>query len=181
MAVPVTIMVAQEFTFKIVVLGDGNVGKTSLVSFFTTRSFKDFYLPTIGAQFSLKEMDVEDIHAKLYVWDIAGQAKFSSIRKMFYEKASAALFVFDVTKRPTLDSIPAWQDDLKGVLGEGFPSALVGNKADLIDERGVPSEDAMEVASDLGMLYFETSAKTGQSVDDVFHNIVLLLRDKQGI
>lgn len=174
-------MAGQEYTFKIVVLGDGGVGKTSLVSYFMTRTLKETYLPTIGAQFSLKEMDVEGLRVKLYVWDIAGQAKFSTIRKMFYEKASAAFYVFDVTKRASLESIPAWQKDLQEVLGEGFPSALVGNKTDLVDQRVVSEEEAMEVSTDHGMLYFETSALTGQSVDDVFHNIVLLLRDKHRI
>jgi small GTP-binding protein len=168
----------REFTWKVVVLGDGSVGKTSLVEFYTHRSFKDFYLPTIGANHSLKEVDLENTHAKVVIWDIAGQAKFSVIRKMFYEKAVGAVFVFDVTNRKTFDGIDAWKQDLTDVLGEGFPSALIANKIDLTAQRKVTAEEGFEKSTDLGMLYYETSAKLGDGVDDAFQNLLLLILDR---
>ncbi|MEX2680173.1 MAG: Rab family GTPase [Candidatus Sigynarchaeota archaeon] len=169
----------REFVWKIVVLGDGSVGKTSLVEFYTQRSFKDFYLPTIGANHSLKEVDLDaNTRVKAVIWDIAGQAKFSTIRKMFYEKAVGAVFVFDVTNRKTFDGIDAWKQDLVEVLGEGFPSTLIANKIDLVDKRQVTAEEGFEKSADLGMLYFETSAKLGDGVDDAFHNLLLLLLDR---
>ena len=172
-------MVKQQFTWKIVVLGDGNVGKTSLVTYYTKRTFKEFYQPTIGAQFSIKELELDQNTAvKLFLWDVAGQAKFAAIRKMFYEKASAALFVFDITSRQSFDSIETWQKDLINALGEDFPSALVANKMDLVANREVSSEEAFEKAADLGMLYYEISAKTGDGVDDAFQNLLLALHDK---
>ncbi len=168
----------REFTWKIVVLGDGSVGKTSLVEFYTHQTFKDIYLPTIGANHSLKEVDLDATHVKLIIWDIAGQAKFSVIRKMFYEQAVGAVFVFDVTNRKSFDGIDAWKQDLVDVLGESFPSALVANKIDLADKRKVSSEDGFEKSTDLGMLYYETSAKIGDGVDDAFLNLLLLILDK---
>ncbi|NMC06923.1 MAG: GTP-binding protein [Candidatus Lokiarchaeota archaeon] len=169
----------REFNWKIVILGDGSVGKTSLVEYYTHRSFKEFYLPTIGANFSIKEIDIDaSARAKVYIWDVAGQAKFAEIRKMFYEKAAGALFVFDVTNRKSFDGIDAWKQDLVETLGEGFPSALIANKIDLASQRKVTEEEGFEKASDLGMLYYETSAKLGQGVDDAFQNLLILLLDR---
>ncbi|HME51092.1 MAG TPA: Rab family GTPase [Candidatus Lokiarchaeia archaeon] len=169
----------KNFVWKICVLGDGSVGKTSLVTYYTQRSFKEFYLPTIGANFSIKEVDLDDkSHVKAYIWDIAGQTKFASIRKMFYEKAVASIFVFDVTNRKSFDGIDAWKADLVESLGAEFPCALVANKTDLEDTRVISSEEGFEKASDLGMSYFETSAKTGVGVDDAFMNLFLLILDR---
>ncbi len=170
-------MVKKEFTWKIVVLGDGSVGKTSLVSFYTKRTFQEFYMPTIGAQFSIKEVTLdENTTAKVFLWDVAGQSKFSMIRKMFYEKAAAAIFVFDVSNKASFESIETWKKDLVEVLGNNFPSAMIANKIDL--EHQVTMEEGFERAADLGMAYYETSAKTGQNVDDAFTNVLLLLLDR---
>lgn len=169
----------REYNWKIVVLGDGSVGKTSLVEYYTHRSFKEFYLPTIGANFSIKEVDIDaSTRAKIYIWDVAGQVKFAQIRKMFYEKAVGALFVFDVTNRKSFEAIETWKKDLTETLGEGFPSALIANKIDLASQRKVTEEEGFEKASDLGMSYYETSAKLGHGVDDAFQNLLILLLDR---
>ncbi len=169
----------RVLVFKICVLGDGSVGKTSLIEVYTHQTFKDFYLPTIGANHSIKEADFDtDTHVKAVIWDVAGQAKFSIIRKMFYEKAVGAVFVFDVTNRKTFESIDTWKQDLTEVLGEGFPSALVANKIDLVDKRKVTAEEGFEKSADLGMLYYETSAKLDDGVDDAFKNLLLLVMDR---
>nr|MDO8085582.1 Rab family GTPase [Candidatus Sigynarchaeum springense] len=153
--------------------------KTSLVEYYTHRSFKEFYLPTIGANFSIKEVDLDaNTRAKAYIWDVAGQSKFSQIRKMFYEKAVGALYVYDVTNRKTFDGVDAWRSDLVETLGEGFPSALIANKIDLADQRTITEEEGFEKASDMGIAYYETSAKVGQGVDDAFQNLLLLLLDR---
>ena len=169
----------REYNWKICILGDGSVGKTSLVEYYTHRSFKEFYLPTIGANFSIKEADIDASNrAKVYIWDVAGQAKFAMIRKMFYEKAVGAIFVFDVTNRKSFEGIEGWKKDLEETLGEAFPSALVANKIDLASQRKVTTEEGFEKASDLGMVYYETSAKLGQGVDDAFQNLLILLLDR---
>ncbi|MEX2680174.1 MAG: Rab family GTPase [Candidatus Sigynarchaeota archaeon] len=169
----------REYNWKICILGDPGVGKTSLIEYYTHRSFKEFYLPTIGANFSIKEVDLDaNTSAKAYIWDIAGQSKFSQIRKMFYEKAVGAVFVFDVTNRKSFEGIDAWRNDLIETLGEGFPSALIANKIDLVDQRTITPEEGFEKASDMSIAYYETSAKVGQGVDDAFQNLLLLLLDR---
>lgn len=173
-------MVKTQFNWKIVILGDGSVGKTSLVTWYTKRTFDNFYQPTLGAQFSVKEIDItSDTRVKLFLWDIAGQVKFSAIRKMFYERAHAALFVYDVTQPTTFDSIDTWKDDLVDSLGEDFPAALIANKIDLDQGREISTEEGFEKATSLEVPYYETSAKTGEGVDDAFLNLCLLLHDKQ--
>ncbi|MHA1683525.1 MAG: Rab family GTPase [Promethearchaeota archaeon] len=172
-------MVKQEYNWKYVVLGDGSVGKTSLVTWYTNRTFDNFYQPTLGAQFSVKEIEpAENVYIKLYLWDIAGQVKFSGIRKMFYERAHAAIFVFDVTNRNSFNAIKGWRADLIESLGTAFPSAIVANKIDLNADRQVTTEEGFELATEMEIPYYETSAKTGSGVDDAFLNITLHLLDR---
>ncbi|MHA1683524.1 MAG: Rab family GTPase [Promethearchaeota archaeon] len=167
------------YNWKYVVLGDASVGKTSLVQWYTNRTFDNFYQPTLGAQFSVKKIEpVEGTDVKVFIWDIAGQVKFSIIRKMFYEGAHAALFVFDLTRRKSFESIDTWQSDLIDSLGDGFPAAIVANKLDMKSERQVSIEEGFEKANELGLPYYETSAKTGEGVDDAFLNLTMHLLDR---
>ncbi|MFX0098187.1 MAG: Rab family GTPase [Candidatus Hodarchaeota archaeon] len=172
-------MIKHEFTWKICIVGDPACGKTSLVSRYTNRSFDKFYQPTLGAQFSVKSVDLDEKYvAKVYIWDIAGQTKFNIIRKMFYEQSKAVIFVYDVTNKTTFRSVDHWRADLIDALGDNFPSALLGNKVDLVDERVVPTEEGFEKATDFQIPFYETSALTGEGVDDAFLNLLLMLHDK---
>lgn len=173
-------MVKREFTWKICIVGDPACGKTSLVSRYTNRSFDKFYQPTLGAQFSLKNVDLDEKNAaKVYIWDIAGQTKFSAIRKMFYEQSKAVIFVYDVTNKASFNSVDAWRADLIDALGNNFPSALLANKIDLADQRVVPTEEGFEKATDFEIPFYETSALTGEGVDEAFLNLLLLLLDRE--
>ncbi|MFX0103753.1 MAG: Rab family GTPase [Candidatus Hodarchaeota archaeon] len=156
------------FKMKIAICGDGNVGKTSLVIQFTEKAFRSTYLPTIGVNITEKSVYYGKNCIKFVLWDIAGQAKFTTVRKHFYTGAQGVILIFDLTNPQSLGSITGWYSDVKKTLGDSFNGVVLGNKCDLKEERAVSDADAQELASSLGMPYFETSAKTGENVDAVF-------------
>lgn len=156
---------ATKYMFKIITVGDGMVGKTSLILRFTEDSFRETYKKTIGADFAIKNVDIDGILAKLQIWDLGGQDTFKDLRKIFYPGARGVIYVFDVTNRPSFENIRNWSKDIDSVVGD-IPGILVANKVDL--EREVSYGEGKELADELSMDYVETSAKTGEKVVDVF-------------
>lgn len=164
--------------FKVIVCGDPDVGKTSLVLQFTDKAFSRVHIPTIGVNVSEKQVVYKDVAFKFVIWDIAGHAKFLAIRKHFYEGAMGKLLVFDLTRADTLASIEKWNEDVAKYLGPGLVGIVIGNKNDLVDDRAVDREPASQVATTMGLEYIETSAKTGEHVDEAFGRIAGYLYDR---
>ncbi len=162
-----------DYRLKTIVIGDPSVGKTSLILRFTYNAFTRTYLPTIGTNITEKIVQVGKDKAQIIVWDIAGQSKFETMRKHFYAGLDGALIVFDLTHEKSFSSVPNWYQDVKKNYNKNTPliAYLIGNKSDLTSERKVKKEDALRVASELGLDYIETSALSGENVNDVFHKI----------
>ncbi len=164
---------AYEYLMKSMIIGPGAVGKTSLVTRYTTGSFEKDYKTTIGSQFAVKLTHIypeEKNHAiglKLQVWDVAGQARFQAVRKMYYSGAAGIILVYDVTRRRSFAQLPQWVEEAYESIGRQVPALVVGNKIDLPD-RAVDPYEAKEWAESNGFLYMETSAKTGDGVADMF-------------
>lgn len=156
--------------FKVIAVGDGSVGKTSITIRFCEGKFSQEYLMTIGANFGVKQNivsfgeDNKDI--KLQIWDTGGQERFSSIRELYYKGALGALVVFDVTSRESFDHVPNWFSEVRKNVSN-IPITLIGNKID-IPERVVNYDEGMQMARKCAAAYRETSAKTGEKIDDVF-------------
>ncbi|MHA1733732.1 MAG: GTP-binding protein [Promethearchaeota archaeon] len=162
-----------KYKFKITLFGPGNVGKTSLIIRFIKESFSDSLKKTIGTNFLIKDVvlpgggDGEEL-ARLLIWDIGGQAAFSSMRDIYFKGSNAALGVYDVTAPESLLKIPGWVSSIKKAVGN-IPMILIGNKIDL--ERRVEREEAEDLAKRLNCEYLETSAKTGENVEEAFFQI----------
>ncbi|NVM30190.1 MAG: GTP-binding protein [Candidatus Helarchaeota archaeon] len=167
----------RKFVFKIVVIGDGAVGKTSLIARFAEKTFQAEYKPTLGTNIVIKELKLDNNNIKLLLWDIAGQAKWRDVRHLYYKGAQGCILVFDVTRPGTFDSIPSWQKDLVKFSGD-IPRILLANKVDLSDIRKITTEQAQVSAKDLNAAYFETSAKDGTQVNDAFAKISSLILNK---
>lgn len=165
--------------FKLVLLGDSSVGKSSIVHRFVKDSFDEFRESTIGAAFlsqTIKLKDYNDTVVKFEIWDTAGQERYKSLAPMYYRNANGALVVYDVTQPDSLVKAQNWVDELKSKVGdEDLVICLVGNKLDLCEEegqeRGVDKDDAQSYASDKGLLFHEVSAKTGKGVSNIFQEI----------
>ena len=164
---------SYQFLFKTMVIGEGAVGKTTLVNRYVTGVFERDYKTTIGSQFAVKLSHISPPEAeyatgiKLQAWDVAGQARFKAVRKMYYSGAAGIILVFDVTRRRSFTELSKWVQEADESIGTRVPMICVGNKTDLPD-RAVPSDEAKRWAEDNGFLYMESSAKTGEGVADMF-------------
>jgi Ras-related protein Rab-2A len=164
---------SHNYLFKIIIIGPAAVGKTSLLERFVHNRFLGDYKLTIGVNFLSKKVDVgENGQARLTIWDIGGQERFASMRTEFYKGASGAALVFDLTRMETYNAIDDWLQEVRQYAGN-VPFILIGNKADLLGDIGrlVSKEDAQEYARKNNSIYIETSAKTGENVDDAFVNL----------
>ncbi|ORZ14021.1 ras family-domain-containing protein [Absidia repens] len=157
---------------KLVLLGESAVGKSSLVLRFVNREYSENREPTIGAAFLTQKCHLNDRTIKFEIWDTAGQERFHSLAPMYYRCAQAAVVVYDITKSATLDKAKSWVKELQRQANQDIVIALVGNKVDIAEEdeaeRQVQMDDAKAYADESDLLFFETSAKSAQNVDDVF-------------
>ncbi|TFG32745.1 GTP-binding protein [Candidatus Thorarchaeota archaeon] len=161
----------SEYILKMVALGDGAVGKTSCIMRFTENSFGEKYKATIGTSIAVKNIQVEldpGIMSKIQIvlWDLAGQPSYKDLRSRYMVGSSMAFMVYDVTRPPTFMNIYEWYRNFRAVCPEAV-IALVANKVDRKD-RLVPKEAGLMLSKWLNLKYFETSAKTGKNIEDLF-------------
>jgi len=150
----------RRFTriYKIVVVGSGAVGKTSLILRFTTGAFRESYIQTLGAGFAFKNLNVDNRLVKLQIWDLAGQPKMKKVRSNFYTGASGVIFIYDVTRRKTFDEMLGWKTEAD-THAPNRASLLVANKTDLMQDRTVKGIEGNEMAEKFGGRILETSVK----------------------
>ena len=161
---------------KVVIVGDGGIGKTALVLRYTKDTFSEDYKVTIGVQFATQIEQINDETVKLQIWDTAGEERFSFLMPIYYRGAQGAVLVFDLTKRRTFDHLERWLGLIRQVCGD-IPIVLCGNKYDLPDRR-VTSEEAIEFAKANNFAYFETSAKTGENVTEAMNTLARICTAK---
>lgn len=161
-------MPPRKYILKLCLLGDGAVGKTSLVRRFVYDAFDDKYIMSFGTKVTKRSVKVEDAEIDLMVWDILGQKNWENLHAAYYRGAVGALAVCDFTRPETLDSLTAWLESFRKVVG-AMPVIILANKSDL--EKKFTSEKAKEFASSLGCEVLETSAKSGLNVEEAFQRI----------
>ena len=172
----------NKFKFKITVIGDGRVGKTSLIKKFTQGNFQKEYIKTIGAQFSKYEEEIDGDLCELVFWDIAGQDEFHFLRPSFYRSSVASIVVFSLEEndfgKESFKHAGQWLKEIKKFCGD-IPVALFGNKVDLVDESKLDEEKILKIVKKNNFNgYYHTSAKTGQNVENAFKVIIKELLNK---
>ncbi|XP_014055490.2 ras-related protein Rab-33A-like [Salmo salar] len=176
----------QTRIFKIIVIGDSNVGKTCLTFRFTGGSFPKKTEATIGVDFREKAVEIEGEKIKVQVWDTAGQERFrKSMVEHYYRNVHAVVFVYDVTKMNSFQNLKTWIQECNGHrVSPTVPRVLVGNKCDLVSQIQVPSNTALKFADAHNMLLFETSAKDpkeSQNVDSIFMCLACRLKAQKSL
>ncbi|MHA2029960.1 MAG: Rab family GTPase [Candidatus Kariarchaeaceae archaeon] len=176
--------------YKVTLLGDGGVGKTSLRKRYLGEGFKQNYMATIGADFAIKKVS-EDGSDIIQIWDLAGQQRFSLVREAYYLGTKGAILTYDITRPDTFYSIPNWIGELMNNIRseDPLPMALVANKIDLRANSAVgcvSKEQGIQYAKDLAewakmdVPYIETSAKTGFNVDKMFATLIQNIQFQDG-
>ena len=163
-------MTGRGRSCKVVFLGDTSVGKSCLAVRFVRNDFFEFQEPTIGAAFLGKNITLNDTRYKFEIWDTAGQERYRSLAPMYYRGAKAAVVVYDITNEDTFKGAKSWVKELKTKTTNCIV-LLVGNKVDLIENRKVDIDMVDDFAKNHGLIYMETSAKTGEKVDEIFKTI----------
>ena len=160
----------ETFTAKVVIVGATSVGKTCIINKALTNSFKDVS-PTLGANYSTKVIRLNNgVEVHLQIWDTAGDEQYRSIVPIFFRKASAAILVYSIDQEQSFKDIGQYVDLLNEKTDELF-KVLVGNKSDLEDQRQVSIEEGNEYASCIEAEFFETSAKTGENINQLFQSL----------
>jgi len=163
---------SKQLQFKLVLLGESAVGKSSLVLRFVKDQFDDYRESTIGAAFLTQTVQLEDgTSVKFEIWDTAGQERYKSLAPMYYRSAACAICVYDITQSASLEKAKSWIRELQRQADPSIVIALCGNKADLAARRQVSQEEAQKFAEEEGLMWAETSAKSGEGVADIFNSI----------
>jgi len=156
------------FQFKLVLLGESAVGKSSLVLRFVKGQFLDYQESTIGAAFLTQTVCLNDTTVKFEIWDTAGQERYHSLAPMYYRGAQAAIVVYDITSYDSFDRAKKWVKELQRQGNPNIVIALAGNKVDLASKRTVEIEESQAYSEENGILFMETSAKTAANVNELF-------------
>nr|XP_057934612.1 ras-related protein Rab-19-like [Doryrhamphus excisus] len=171
-----------DYLFKIILIGDSNVGKTCVVQNFRSGVFSEKQQNTIGVDFTVRTLDIEGKKVKMQVWDTAGQERFRTITQSYYRSAHGAMITYDITKRSTFESVAGWIQEVELYGAANVVLVLIGNKCDLEDEREVLFEEACSRAKERGILAaLETSAKDGQNVEEAFMMMARELLSRNGL
>ena len=161
--------------YKVLVIGQGAVGKTSIATRYTRGAFKESHLMTLGANFMLKDVKLPDGEKiRLSIWDTAGQERFRKIVVGYYKGAKGTILTFDITQKNTFEELEYWKNTSNSKVPD-MKYVMVGNKLDLEENREVTTEEAMAKAAEWNIPYFETSAKVNININEVFEKMTDLL------
>lgn len=159
---------SNDYVFKLVLVGDSGVGKSCILHQFIYSRFKKNTTQTIGVDFSAKNVHIDNQEIKLQIWDTAGQEKFRSVARSYYRGAIGIIIVYDITKAESFQHIASWLADARNAARSECSVCVVGNKADLEEQRMVRTEDGKLFCTENNLLFFECSALSGENVDEIF-------------
>ena len=162
---------ASKYKYKIVFLGNQNVGKTSIIHRFIYETFEENYQATIGIDFMSQKMFVEDKIIILNLWDTAGQERFKSLIPSYIKDSAVAIVCYDVTNAESFQSVGKWIEDARAIRDDDVMLILVGNKADMDATRQVTTEQGKAYAEEMNLGFYETSAKTGANIKTMFNDL----------
>ena len=165
-----------DATYKIVIFGDGGCGKTTLNQRFLTEAFKPDSTMTIGVDFEVKSLEIDEKKVKLQIWDFGGEERFRFLLPTYVKGASGGLFMYDITNYSSLAHIDDWLTTIKKETETLFPIVAVGGKGDLAEQREVSAEEGINISKSRDVdAFIECSSKTGENVEETFETLTRLM------
>nr|CAD7393636.1 unnamed protein product [Timema cristinae] len=165
-----------DYMFKLLIIGNSSVGKTSFLFRYADDSFTSAFVSTVGIDFKVKTVFRHDKRVKLQIWDTAGQERYRTITTAYYRGAMGFILMYDITNEESFNSVQDWVTQIKTYSWDNAQVILVGNKCDMEDERVISFERGKQLAEQLGIEFFETSAK--ENINAVFERLVDIICDK---
>ena len=164
--------------YKILIVGNANAGKTAILDRFTNKSFNDSYISTIGIDFNVKSISINDnVCVKLQIWDTCGQERFKALTRSYYRNANAVIVVYDITSPQSFKNAQEWIKETEQYLDDDVLVILVGNKSDLYEFRKVQYFEGHQLAEHKHLQFFETSAKYDNNIETLFDFVAQKLYD----
>jgi len=167
-----------DYMFKLLIIGNSSVGKTSFLFRYADNSFTSAFVSTVGIDFKVKTVFRQDKRVKLQIWDTAGQERYRTITTAYYRGAMGFILMYDVTNEESFNAVQDWSTQIKTYSWDNAQVVLVGNKCDLEGERVVSIDRGKQLAMQMGLEFFETSAKDNINVKGVFERLVDIICDK---
>eukprot|EP00052_Salpingoeca_macrocollata_P034426 m.11475 g.11475 ORF g.11475 m.11475 type:complete len:211 (-) comp6462_c0_seq1:176-808(-) len=169
---------AFDYLFKLLLIGDSGVGKTCVLFRFSDDAFNSSFISTIGIDFKIRTIELDDKKIKLQIWDTAGQERFRTITTAYYRGAMGILLVYDITALKSFENIKTWIRNIEQHASDDVEKMILGNKCDMDDKRVVKKEQGEQLASEYGVKFLETSAKTNENVEEAFLSIARAIKKK---
>jgi len=165
------------YLFKCVIIGDTGVGKSCLLLRYQKDQFSPTHDLTVGVEFGSKNTVIDGTNIKLQIWDTAGQESFRSITRSYYRGACCALLIYDITRYDTFRHCIRWLDEIRSNGNADSVVMLIGNKSDMLERRKVSYEEGKEFSERNGLIFIETSAKSGEHVEEAFNKMISRVYD----
>ena len=169
-----------DFIFKVLLLGNSDVGKSSLLLRFVDQVWNEAFVPTIGVDFKVKTLNINEKKVKMQIWDTAGQERFRTVVSTYFRGAHGILLLYDVTNRDSFKNLESWLIEIEKNAKEKVLKILIGNKCDLTQDREISTEEGKAFALRNGMEFMETSAKMNTNVSEAFETLGKLMIEFSG-
>ncbi|XP_065841779.1 ras-related protein Rab-8B-like [Oscarella lobularis] len=167
-----------DYLFKLLLIGDSAVGKTCILFRFSEDAFNSTFISTIGIDFKIRTVELDGKKIKLQIWDTAGQERFRTITTAYYRGAMGIMLVYDITNLKSFENIKNWIRNVEEHAAADVERMILGNKCDMEDQRKVPRDKGEQLAAEHGIKFSETSAKTGQGVEESFMSLARDIKAK---
>eukprot|EP00049_Salpingoeca_infusionum_P009003 m.149229 g.149229 ORF g.149229 m.149229 type:complete len:205 (+) comp14203_c0_seq2:656-1270(+) len=169
---------AYDYLFKLLLIGDSGVGKTCVLFRFSEDAFNSTFIATIGIDFKIRTIELDDQKIKLQIWDTAGQERFRTITTAYYRGAMGIMLVYDITNERSFDNIKTWVANIRANAADDVEKMILGNKCDMEDKRVVSTEQGEALAREYGVPFMETSAKANIRVEEAFVQMARAIKAK---